>query len=266
MNTIQTLAALTCMAFLLPAQEAKAPSPPPEVTIITKGLEDLSAEVDALQDRVLAALERAKSAKTPEAADALYAEVVQLGKRIAELGAKASALRADVNPLKARIEAAMKLPTAREVLATLQKLENSTEEAADGGDEHAAGLLGIVRYKLAEFTRQEAVKEGAPRSDAWNQAAGRFAEVLECSDSPDPSIGPSLHAAALAKIVECKVTLYLGFKASSPPSAASMGAMKRYRREAREAFDRLKRGYPEKESDSQGKPLDIARGLIDQIK
>lgn len=268
MNTTTALAWLTSFALLLPslpAQDAAA-TQPVDVAAIAKGLEDLSAEVDALQGRVLAALELAKAAKSPEAEEALYAEVVQLGRRIADLGAKASALRADANPLKARIEAALKQPTARESRAALQELERDTDEATRGGDEDAARLLGLVRYHVAEVMRQEAVSDGDPRSHAWNQVADQFEKVLECSDSAAPGIGPSLHAAALAMIIECKVTLYLGYEASRPQTPASMGAMKRYAREARGSFERLQRGYPDKVQGAQSSPLDVARDLMKRIR
>ena len=276
MNNLSLLAkrlllGTTLLAASLPAQEPDE-SPPAEVVVITRGLDGLAADVDALQGRLLAALEQAKAARSPEEADALYAEVVQVSKQLAELNAKAADVRAAVHPLKGRLEAALKLPTADESKVALQKLERSATEAARGGDDVAIRLLGVVRFQLAEVMRQQAAKDmgqgrnpGLP-SDAWNQVAKAFEGVLQCADGEAAEIGNSLHAAALAKVVECKVTLYVAYAAITPPTVASKGAIQRYEREARSAFERLQRGYPDKAQGGERRPLDVARDLIKRIR
>lgn len=278
MNTLSLLAkrlllGATLLAASLPAQEPEKPSPPPaEVVVIMRGLDDLAADVDALQGRLLAALEQAKAARSSEEADALYAEFVQVSKQLAELSAKAAGVRAAVHPLKGRLEAALKLPTADESKVALQKLEGSATDAARAGDDVSVRLLGVVRFQLAEVMRQLAAKDmdqgrnpGLP-SDAWNQVAKAFERVLQCADGAVPEIGNSLHAAALAKVVECKVTLYVAYAAITPPTVASKGAVQRYGREAREAFERLQRGYSDKTQGGERRPLDVARELMKRIR
>ncbi|MEZ6036740.1 MAG: hypothetical protein R3F29_04625 [Planctomycetota bacterium] len=276
MNTLLTHAARSLIGAILlaasvPGQEPDAPPQPAEAVVVAKGLEGLVAEIDGLREAVQGLLDQARAATTPEEADALYGEVVVIGKRIAELAESAKALRAEANPLKARIDSAMRLPTAREAEAALRSLEREVDKAARGGDEDVMPLLGVVRYRLAEIMRQEAAidleRNGSARPfTAWNQAAEVFAKVLDCPDREVQDIGSSIHAAALAKVVECKVTLYLSYAAVSPRTATVMGAMQRYEREARDAFARLRRSFPDKVQSGEGHPLDRAKRLIDQIK
>ena len=113
----------------------------------------------------------------------------------------------------------------------------------------------MLRYVFADLLREMASEMlRSSKSDPRKvepilvRAVAKYQTVLLATDSADEQEGTSLHAAALRRIVQVETSLYDWYERlaqEQPRSESNRAKASKHRKEAEDAFERLKLAHPE---------------------
>jgi len=242
------------------AQDAEQHAKEAEIEAVVKAAAELQQQLDALA----AAVNAATSERTT---------LLQRLREKAAAEAPASLLE-DGSPQRNAITAATRLPSLQDAENALAKLE-----ARFAGDDFRTDpehelLLALTRYRLADVLRQRAsavirAKGGGQEAEALLQRAIRkYGDVLTVPDVEDSGEGSSLHAAALRRVVQLHATLGEGYRqkaAQQPGVRANTDAVKLHREAAEQAFERIKRQFPDAVLPNGQRVVDVVRDDVARL-
>jgi len=194
--------------------------------------------------------------------------------RTARLGIDAelpNAAEGTVPWFRERALATGKLPTHKDAITELRKIERDVLADAVKKQPGGAGVASHVRYLLAEALREDAETQARDRdtdnailrfADAWK----KFDEVLRAADVSDTGAASSLHALALRRQVEIDARLYLTYQplVQQKPDLASKA--NHHRKRAEDAFDRLQRAHGSATMPNGELVGDAARAAVDRLR
>jgi hypothetical protein len=223
------------------AKAAETQAKQAEVEPIVKGAAALQEKLDAVRAALLpqlGALQELRTRLAEEAPDSLVAE----------------------DPVRAQVLAAIRLPSPVDGEAALVKLEPQV----------GVEWVGLVRFETAEMIRQQATAAIKANNmhkaeDLLLRACRKFNDVLAVADCTDSSEGSSLHAIATRRVVLIQNQLYAAYRELSekqPGAHAYADAAKKYRTAAEEAFQRLRRAYPDATMPDGQRVVDVTRAEV----
>jgi hypothetical protein len=266
-----------------------------EIARLVHDLDVLLEKAQAAQASVTAALAQAQrtEAQTPAAEqdraakitaelrltlDTLSSAITSHVKKIRELRDKAAAgiPSEQLDPqasFRPRILATTKLPSLSAEEEALLAIETELQTDKWRRCPGTAEVLAFARYRLADTLRQRASAEIEKNNSREGErlllrATKRLADVLNAPDAANTGEGSSLHAAALRRIVEIETVLYDGYRrlAVQQPEARSHAENARAHREAGvQAFDKLKRVYPDATLPDGSRAVDAARADANRL-
>lgn len=198
------------------------------------------------------------AAEARQEAEALALLVDQRAARLRDLCARAAeeapaSLLPENDTLRARILAAAALSDRKAAEAALVALEKEVVGEKESSEVAGDPRVALLRYKLADLIREMASEvlrsSGSRKAEPiLVRAVAKYQAVLLTIDSADEQEGASLHAASLRRIVQVETCLYDGYQRlaqDQPRSESHKSKASKHRKEAEDAFERLKIAHPD---------------------
>lgn len=166
--------------------------------------------------------------------------------------------------------ATSRLPTHREAITALRKLERDVQADAVKAQPGADGLLSHARIRLVEAMRSEANR--LARSDVaaavglLGDSLKKLDEVLGGADAADSGEASSLHALALGRKVEIHSQLYVSYDALARQKPAEAAKAEKHRKGANDAFERLQRAHGDATLPNGQRIVDAAFAAIGRLR
>jgi len=241
----------------------------PSIEKASHALDELIKQIESARTEAFEAKRRAAVAETDQQRAALATLVEALSDRLQSLAAEfaraTGTVRAEIDPLRAELDIALRLDTLENAQDALKKIEARELKQKPKGE-----LVGLIHFSLASTMRlraEQMIKTSRNSSGAQMlliATLNKYRKALRADDLADPKIGSSVRAVALRHIVQIEASLFDGYRELYRRKASTNTAtrMKKHHKAGIQAVDDLRRRFPDATLADGARIVDAIKGDV----